>query len=147
MRALLWNYENKWSHVVKTSVAWQDSSNNRPTPCNAGTLLRVSFSSRDSFCLSSSNNCRLLWFYAINNHRTAEDNTNQKSQTWTRLDQVNCANMWSWTLEYFLEVFLVGNFWWKHLGRKVVENIRWKIVGENILWKIFSGNLLVENVR
>ena len=47
-----------------------------------------------------------------------------------KLDQVNCANIWSWTLGYFLGDFLVDNFCWKHFGGKVVENIRWNIVGE-----------------
>ena len=41
-----------------------------------------------------------------------------------KLDQVNCANIWSWTLGHFLEEFLVDNFLWKHFdGKYLEENI------------------------
>ena len=50
-----------------------------------------------------------------------------------KLDQVNCANIWSWTLGHFPEEFFGGQIWQKHFGWKVVENIRWKIVGEKYL--------------
>ena len=50
------------------------------------------------------------------------------------LDQVNCANIWSWTLGRFLEEFFGGQFlmktfWWKWRGKYSVESCWWKIFG------------------
>ena len=43
-----------------------------------------------------------------------------------KLDQVNCANIWSWTLGRFLQdffggQFLMETFWWKIFGGKIVS--------------------------
>ena len=51
--------------VVRSIGAWQDSSNN--PPCDE-VLAPAYPSPSSSFCLSFSNNCRLLWFYAVNDN-------------------------------------------------------------------------------
>ena len=47
-------------------------------------------------------------------------------------------------LDIFLGNILADNFCWKHFGGKVVENIRWNIVGAKYLvnisqWKLVGG--------
>ena len=40
-------------------------------------------------------------------------------------------------LDIFLGNFLADNFFWKNFGEKVVENIRWNIVGAKYSVTIF----------
>ena len=60
------------------------------------------------------------------------------------LDQVNCTNILSRTLEHFLGNFLMAIFYvyYKHflMGQCMVENIQWKLcVGNHLLdWEGIS---------